>query len=140
MQQLDFLPEFKVNRCVKPNKFGQPVHTEMHYFADASTKGCGVCAYIRMINAKGEIHCSLIMAKAKVAPLKASTTPRLELKAAVMAAELSATLKRELQMPITQEYFWSDSTVVLGYITNESKRFHIFVANRVQRIKKHNLK
>ena len=52
-----------------------------------------------------------------------------------MAAELSATLKRELQMPITQEYFWSDSTVVLGYITNESKRFHIFVANRVQRIK-----
>ena len=27
--------------------------------------------------------------------------------------------------------FWSDSKVVLGYIANESRRFHIFVANRV---------
>ena len=30
--------------------------------------------------------------------------------------------------------FWTDSRVVLGYIANESRRFHIFVANRVQQI------
>ena len=30
--------------------------------------------------------------------------------------------------------FWTDSRVVLGYIANESRRFHIFVANLVQQI------
>ena len=70
LQQLDYLPELKVNRCIKPKMFGQPVKTEIHYFADASTKGYGVCAYMRIINIDDETHCSLVMAKAKVAPLK----------------------------------------------------------------------
>ena len=34
-----------------------------------------------------------------------------------------------------QEYFWTDSKVVLGYINNDEKRFQVFVANRIQRIK-----
>ena len=36
-----------------------------------------------------------------------------------------------------REFFWTDSTVVLGYINNESRRFHVFVANRVQQIRDH---
>lgn len=34
-----------------------------------------------------------------------------------------------------EEFFWTDSQVVLGYINNEARRFHVFVANRIQRIK-----
>ncbi|XP_064633640.1 uncharacterized protein LOC135491598 [Lineus longissimus] len=34
-----------------------------------------------------------------------------------------------------QETFWTDSKVVLGYISNEACRFHVFVANRVQKIR-----
>ena len=35
-----------------------------------------------------------------------------------------------------KEYFWTDSKVVLSYINNKnSKRFKIFVTNRVQLIK-----
>ena len=33
------------------------------------------------------------------------------------------------------EFFWTDSRVVLGYISNEAKRFHVYVANRVQEIR-----
>ena len=32
-------------------------------------------------------------------------------------------------------YFWSDSQIVLAYIKNESKRFHVYVANRIQLIR-----
>ena len=32
-------------------------------------------------------------------------------------------------------YYWTDGQVVLSYISNESKRFHIDVSNRVQQIK-----
>ena len=41
-------------------------------------------------------------------------------------------LKEELEIHITSESFWADSQVVLGCINNESLRFKVFVANRVQ--------
>ena len=41
-------------------------------------------------------------------------------------------LHQELQYESVEEIFWTDSKVVLGYIKNDSKRFHVFVANRVQ--------
>ncbi|KAK0145550.1 Ribosome-binding protein 1 [Merluccius polli] len=34
-----------------------------------------------------------------------------------------------------REYFWADSKVVLGYINNDARRSHVFVANQIQRIK-----
>ena len=43
-------------------------------------------------------------------------------------------LKGEIEYKIDEEVFWTDSTVVLGYIANNSKSFHVFVANRVQKI------
>ena len=33
------------------------------------------------------------------------------------------------------EWFWTDSSAVLSYIRNEARRFHVFVANRVQQIR-----
>lgn len=35
------------------------------------------------------------------------------------------------------EAFWTDSKIVLGYLTNGSRRFHVYVANRVQKIRDH---
>ena len=46
-------------------------------------------------------------------------------------------LREELDIEINKEYFWTDSKVVLGYISNSSKRFNIFVANRIQFIHDH---
>ena len=47
---------------------------------------------------------------------------------------ISHQLWRELEYTIDQENFWTDSKVVLEYIANESRQFHVFVANRVQEI------
>lgn len=77
------------------------------------------------------------MAKARVAPTKLTSIPRLELSAAVVAARSSVMLRNKLEMPIHGEFFWTDSQVVLAYISNEAKRFHVFVANRVQMIREH---
>ncbi|KAM7424138.1 hypothetical protein PAMA_000472 [Pampus argenteus] len=75
------------------------------------------------------------MGKARVAPTKIVTIPRLELTAAVTSAAVSNMLREELDLKIDKEYYWTDSKVVLGYINNEARRFHVFVANRVQRIR-----
>lgn len=36
---------------------------------------------------------------------------------------------------IDEEFFWTDSKVTLGYLKNDARRFHVFVANRVQKIR-----
>ena len=41
-------------------------------------------------------------------------------------------LRRELDIPVASEEFWTDSQVALGYISNEAWQFKTFVANRVQ--------
>lgn len=43
-------------------------------------------------------------------------------------------LLKELDIEDLHEFFWTDSTVVLGYI-NDARRVQVFVANRIQRIK-----
>ena len=48
---------------------------------------------------------------------------------------IKETLINELQYPDMKEAFWTDSQAVLGYIANESRKFKIFVANRVEMIK-----
>ena len=87
-----------------------------------------------MINERNQIHCSFVSGKARVTPLKSITVPRLELTAAVLSAKVSEQLKQELDLDLTEEIFWTDSKVVLGYIANSYKRFHIYVANRIQEI------
>ena len=66
--------------------------------------------------------------------MKYASIPRMELTAAVLAAKTSIMLRGELDLHIYQAFFWTDSQVVLGYIKNESRKFKIFVANRVQQI------
>lgn len=135
--ELQVLQELQIPRCIKPKGFGRVVHQEIHHFSDASESGYGQCSYMRTINEKGEVHCALIMGKSRVAPLKTVSIPRMELTAAVVSVKVSTFLQRELQRNDVQcqETFWTDSTVVLGYINNDSKRFRTFVANRVQQIK-----
>ena len=78
----------------------------------------------------GNVHCSLVIAKSRVAPTKVMTIPRLELTAAMLSTKISRFLRKQLNLEY-KEFFWTDSKVVLGFIANESRKFHTFVANRV---------
>ena len=109
----------------------------MHHFSDASQLGYGQCSYSRLLNANNRSHCSFIMGKARVAPLKAVTIPRLELTAAVVSVRISRWLGQELDYKNVSEFFWTDNKIVLGFINSTSRRFHVYVANRLQEIHDH---
>ena len=47
-----------------------------------------------------------------------------------------ARITKEIDMEIDDVTFYTDSIVVLGYINSESRRFYVYVANRVQLIRK----
>ena len=128
--------DLRIPRCIKPKGFGKSIETSIHHFADASEKGYGVASYIRQVNEGGQINVSLLMGKSRVAPTKPThTIPRLELTSCTTAANVSSLLNKELKIPIAEHVYWSDSQIALGYITNETKRFRIFVANRAQKIR-----
>jgi hypothetical protein len=110
---------------------------ELHHFSDASEKGYGQCSYIRAMSNSGEISCSFVMGKSRVAPKRMLSIPRLELQAAVLSVKMAHVIRSELKIHNPSEYFWTDSKIVLGYISNEARRFHTFVANRVQTILDH---
>ena len=132
---LHLLEQVKLPRCVKPTGFGKPTKIEIHSFSDASDVGIGQVSYLRLSNAEGQIHVSFLMGKARVAPLKLMSTPRMELTAAVVSVNVSSMLSKELKYKETEELYHTDSTVVLGYINNEARRFHTYVGNRVQYIR-----
>jgi len=134
IKDLNGLDNVQIPRCLIPNEFNENSVIELHHFSDASSYGYGQCSYIRLVN-EDSVHCALLIGKARVAPLTVVTIPRLELTAAVLSVKMSEFLKREIHLPVSREYFWTDSRVVLGYIANEARRFHVFVANRVQMIR-----
>lgn len=76
------------------------------------------------------------MGKARLAPIKSVTIPRLELTAATVSIRVGELLKREVDGN-PEFVYHTDSTTVLRYVANEQQRFHVFVANRVQLIRDH---
>ena len=77
---------------------------------------------------------SFVHGKAKVAPPSGHTVPRLELCAAVLAAELSETVKESLDLCIQKIKFYTDRRIVLGYINNRTRRFYTYFSNLVAKI------
>ena len=126
---------FTVDRCLKPAGFGKVISAQIHHLADTSEKGYGVVTYLLIKNEKGSVHCSFIIGKSRVSPLKQTTISRLELTAAAVVVKMDRLMTKELQMPLEESMFWSDSTTVLRYIASENVRFKTFVANRVSLIR-----
>ena len=133
--ELPLLEMMEVPRCFKLKEMDNLKKVELHHFSDASTEGYGQCSYLRLVDTSNRVNCSLVMGKARVTPLKSITIPRLELTAALVSVKVSEMLSRELRYDEVEEVFWTDSKVVQAYIHNNARRFHTFVANRVQQIR-----
>ena len=131
LNELPRLAKLKVPRCFKPEDFGEVATVELHHFSDASEDGFGAVSYLRTVNYEGRIQCSFAIGKSRLAPLKPMTIPRLELSAATVAVKLDRMLRRELEIQVARSVFWTDSTAVIKYISNENRRFQTFVANRI---------
>jgi hypothetical protein len=134
-RNLPLLEKIEVQRCFKPPDFGLVTSEELHHFSDASQIGYGQCSYLRLVDINNRIHCSLVIGKSRVSPAKPVTIPRLELTASTLSVKVSHMLEAELQYENLTSSYWTDSMAVLGYISNDARRFHTFVANRVQLIR-----
>ncbi|XP_037293643.1 uncharacterized protein LOC119189067 [Manduca sexta] len=107
---------------------------ELHIFADASQDAYGACAYIKTYDESSRNTVQLLCSKGKVAPVKTITIPRLELCAALLGAKLYKKITVSLRLKFNKTYFWTDSTIVLGWIKMSPRMLKTFVQNRVTQI------
>ncbi|KRZ57806.1 hypothetical protein T02_4689 [Trichinella nativa] len=95
MELMD-IPEIRIRRCLIPFMRKEIRRLELHAFDDASKLAYGAAVYLVAIDKDGKRTVNLVLAKAKVAPLKQVTLPRLELMVAFTAAKLIAFVKNNL--------------------------------------------
>ena len=129
------LNRIQVSRCLIPPEFVDGA-LELHMFSDASNQAYGSVAFLRCLNKYGNIHVVMLCSKNRVNPLKSTATiPRLELQGAVLSTTLESSVSRALSVQLLPTTYWTDSMIVLGFINNQQRRFHTYVANRVNKIR-----
>ncbi|XP_064106960.1 uncharacterized protein LOC135215936 [Macrobrachium nipponense] len=82
-----------------------------------------------------QVQSNLVMGKSRVSPKKLVTIPRLELTAATVSVKVAQHILKELEFTVGKVVYYTDSTTVLHYIHSNTKRFPVFVANRVRVIR-----
>ncbi len=120
-----------IPRFYHPNNV-QIVSRKLHGFSDASEDAYAAVVYLRLVDSTGHVHISLVTSKTKVAPIKRLSIPRLELCGAWL---LSTVVTRNVfGMSVNDVGAWTDSTIVLSWLSRNPRRFKTYVGNRVAQI------
>ncbi|XP_044182031.1 uncharacterized protein LOC122962848 [Acropora millepora] len=113
---------------------GIELYKQLDELWNASQDAYGAVVYLRVSYESGSVSSRLVVAKTRVAPLAATSIPRLELIAAILGLRLTESVSRVYSGGLAQAVFWSDSMNVLWWIRGRSRIFKPFVANRVGEI------
>lgn len=132
-EQLTNMSAIDINRRLI---ISQPTGIEIHGFCDASKLGYGACLYIRSTNSSNQVWVRLACSKSRVAPIKETTIPKLELCGALTLAKLYHDVRSTLGVSISRSILWSDSTIALAWIKKSPVLLKVFESNRVKEIQK----
>ncbi|XP_054279172.1 uncharacterized protein LOC128997557 [Macrosteles quadrilineatus] len=131
MKDVKISENLKIPRCYN---LTANCTVSLHIFCDASEKGFCSVAYFRTEKPEDCVEVVFVLARSRVAPLKSSTIPRLELQAAVLGSQIASLIYQFHKMEIDQTYFWTDSRIVWCWIQATQKQKSAYVANRVDKI------
>ena len=126
------LSAVQVPRCYR--EAGNNVDSSIHTMTDVSQFAYAAVSYVRHGYEDEKVTVRFVAAKAKVAPTKATSIPRLKLMAAVLGLRLPRKLSELLQIPFENCTLWTDSEDIVCWIQDQSRRYKAFVANRISEI------
>ena len=129
-QELPLIKEIQIPRIIWTNKN----NCEFHGFCDASLDAYAAVVYCRSTNVDGTVSVALVAAKSKVSPIKVLSLPRLELCGALLLTRLINKLKISLQDKEMKVFAWTDSSIVLHWLSSPPKQWSVFIGNRTSEI------
>ena len=133
-KDLFFIHNVSFDRCTKPkNAIGKPI---LILFCDGSKLAFGSCAYLRWELNDGSVVSNLLFSKNRIAPLCQLTIPRLELSGCIISCRLRKLIEDESKLEFERIFHFTDSSIVLGQILNESSRYDTFVSNKIAEIQR----
>ena len=92
--ELKDLPTIKVPRCLRFGPEQVVLSETLHTFVDASQDAYSAVVYLKVSYESGSVFSRLVAAKTRVAPLAATSIPRLELMAAILGLRLTVSVSR----------------------------------------------
>ena len=131
-EELPLLSKVSLTRCYFAPE--TTVSVQLHGFSYASQVAYAAVVFLRDTYQTRAPTCCLVVAKTKVAPLKALTIPRLELCGAALLARLLESTRQALELPIDAVSAWCDSTIVLAWLDGSPRRYRTYVGNRLASI------
>lgn len=126
---LSTLMDVKLSRII-PNFQGEIL---LCGFCDASESAMAAVVYARAV-INEEVLVNIVAGKTKVAPLKKMSIPKLELGAAVLLAKLLEKITSSLTHLSVKSLAFTDSTIVLSWLSAPPHKWNTFVANRTSDI------
>ncbi|XP_075152088.1 uncharacterized protein LOC142226096 [Haematobia irritans] len=127
------IQEIRIPRCYGYRTDNGDSHVELHIFVDASEIAFATVAYWRISNDM-ETRLIFVAGKARCAPIKQLSVPRLELQSAVLGVRLKDSIISSHDMKPMIVTFWSDSKTVIRWIQSDSRQYKPFVAHRISEI------
>ena len=126
LQEVPGLKELSIKRYYGWEKGSE---VQLHVFADASEMGLCVVACLRF-ESDDIINVSFVMGKTRVAPIKTTTIPNLELQAALHASRIKVSILEELDITSDRFHMWSDSTTVIQWLNafDKNSRYSLQIA------------
>ena len=95
----------------------------LHGFSDASEEVYAGVVYISGEDSDNNTHMALVAAKSKVAPIHCLTIPHSELCGAHLLAQLLFHVKEVFNIPLSDCYARTDSTIALNWLVGSSCHF-----------------
>ena len=102
---------------------------QLHGFSDASDSAYAGVVYLRATYTDTTIYTFLLLAKTKVAPICGCTAPRKELNGAKLLSKLLIAAANALSIPLADLYAWSDSKIVLSWLSTSPAKLKTYVCN-----------
>lgn len=132
---LSCLTSLSISRYILPPNI---IKCHLLGFCDASEAGYAAAIYLRVELSNNVIESFLVVAKSKVAPLNTISIPRLELLGSVLLADLYVHVLNTYSSLISVDkmYAFSDSEVVLNWLSSSPHKWKTFVANRVSHVQR----
>lgn len=116
-----------------------PVKMELVGYADASNIAHGCCLYLRVVSPDKHVKVNLLCSKSRINPKdKRLTTPRVELNSALLLAMLARKVYNTLSLKYDNinTFLYSDSKIVLSWLNIEPVKLTVYIANRVEKIRR----